>query len=135
MTSPTYSLQSIVPTVPQALKSDELDENPEEDFIKLMVAQLQNQDPDKPLDGTALVTQVTQMNAAIAMQRISYLTSRDNAVNTAASLLGRSVSLQDPNTGAQIAGKVQSVDYSSDSPQLVVDGQPYPLTAVSRVDV
>ena len=58
MTNPVYNLQSIVPTPPASLRGTfREDEKPEEDFIKLMVAQLQNQDPEKPMDGTALISQ------------------------------------------------------------------------------
>ena len=130
-----YSLQSIVPQVPMTLRgADPAKENPQEEFIKLMVAQLQNQDPDKPLDGTALVTQLTQMNAAIAMQRMSYLQTENHAVATAAAVLGKQVQVLDPDTGAKILGAVDRVDYSGAKPQVVVAGQNFPLDAVIRVD-
>lgn len=131
----SFRIQSIVPKVPTALQSNELNEHPEEEFVKLMVAQLQNQDPDKPMDGTALVSQMVQMNAAIAMERMSYLTNQNNAVNTAASLLGKQVLINDPETGAQVQGKVSTVDYSGDSPLISVNGQDYPVNAVTRVDL
>jgi flagellar basal-body rod modification protein FlgD len=131
----SYRIQSIIPQVPTALKSNELNEHPEEEFVQLMVAQLQNQDPDKPTDGTALITQMVQMNAAIAMQRMSYLTSQNHAVDTAAALLGREVTAQDPNTGAIVNGKVSSVDYTTDNPTVTVNGAEYPVNSVQRVDM
>ena len=129
-----FRIQSIVPKVPTALQSNELNEHPEEEFVKLMVAQLQNQDPDKPMDGTQLISQMVQMNAAIAMQRMSYLTNANNAVNTAASLLGKQVTLEDSTTGAVVTGRVATVDYSGDSPTIAVNGKSYPLDSVNRVD-
>jgi flagellar basal-body rod modification protein FlgD len=129
-----FRIQSIVPKVPTALKSNELNEHPEEEFVKLMVAQLQNQDPDKPMDGTQLISQMVQMNAAIAMQRMSFLNNANNAVNTAASLLGKQVTLEDSKTGAVVTGRVGTVDYSGDSPTIAVNGKSYPLDSVSRVD-
>ena len=130
----SFRIQSIVPKIPKALQSNELNENPEEEFVKLMVAQLQNQDPDKPTDGAALISQMVQMNAAIAMQRMSYLSNANNAVNTAASLLGKQVTLEDAKTGAVVTGRVATVDYSGDSPTIAVNGRSYPLDSVSRVD-
>jgi flagellar hook assembly protein FlgD len=130
-----FRIQSITPKVPTALRSNELQEKPEEEFIKLMVAQLQNQDPDKPVDGTALISQMVQMNAAIAMQRMSFLAGENHAVSTAASLLGRDVLLEDPKTGAIVSGPVTTVDYSGDKPSVVVNNQAYPLDAVTRVDL
>jgi flagellar basal-body rod modification protein FlgD len=129
-----FRIQSIVPKVPTALQSNELNEHPEEEFVKLMVAQLQNQDPDKPMDGTQLISQMVQMNAAIAMQRMSYLTNANNAVNTAASLLGKQVTLEDANSGAIVTGRVATVDYSGDTPTIAVNGKSYPLDSVNRVD-
>jgi flagellar hook assembly protein FlgD len=132
----TYRIQSILPQPPAALADNaNTQTNPETDFLKLMVAQLQNQDPDKPMDGTAMITQMTQMDAAIAMQRMGYLNKADNAVSTAASLLGRQVTLKDPHSGKSITGKVSTVDYSGNLPAVMVNGQPYPLDAVSRVDL
>jgi flagellar basal-body rod modification protein FlgD len=121
--------------VPYALRSNELQEKPEEEFIKLMVAQLQNQDPEKPADGTALITQMVQMNAAIAMQRMSYLSTENHAVATSAALLGREVNIADPKSGALVSGEVTTVDYSGDKPHVVVNGMPYPLDSVQRVDL
>lgn len=132
--STNYRIQSIVPKVPFALRSNELQEKPEEEFIKLMVAQLQNQDPEKPADGTALITQLVQMNAAIAMQRMSYLSTENHAVTTSAALLGREVIVNDPRTGAIVNGEVTTIDFSGDKPQVVVNGMPYPLDAVQRID-
>lgn len=133
--NPGYSLLGLIPTPPQSLQSNALSsERPEEDFIKLMVAQLQNQDPDNPADGTQLISQLAQMNAAIATQRMSYLSTENHAVSTAAALLGKEVTLTDPLTKQSVSGKVQTVDYSKDRPQIVVDGAAYPLDAVVRVD-
>jgi flagellar basal-body rod modification protein FlgD len=134
-TSTNYRIQSIVPQVPGALRSNELQENPQEEFIKLMVAQLQNQDPEKPADGTAMITQMVQMNAAIAMQRMSYLSTENHAVTTTAALLGREVLINDPKTGAIMSGRVTTVDFSGDKPQVIVNDKPYPLDAVQRVDL
>ena len=131
----SYRIQSLVPKVPTALQSNELQEHPEEEFIKLMVAQLQNQDPEKPMDGTALISQMVQMNAAIAMQRMSYLSTENHAVTTAASLLGREVTLIDPDTSGIVTGQVATVDYTGDKPSVVVNGNSYPLDSVKRVDL
>ena len=134
-TSTNYRIQSIVPQVPGVLRGNELQENPQEEFIKLMVAQLQNQDPEKPADGTAMITQMVQMNAAIAMQRMSYLSTENHAVTTSAALLGRQVLINDPETGKIVTGEVSTVDYTGDKPQVIVNGMPYPLNAVQRVDL
>ena len=131
----SYSLQSIVPTLPKALQdSAGPDANQTDEFLKLMVAQIQNQDPDKPVDGTALISQMTQMQSAFAVQRQSFLTQATQQITTSAALIGRLVTLSDPTTGAPISGKVTSVDYTQKDPQITVGNTNYPLTAVQRVD-
>ena len=131
-----YKLQSIVPTIPQSLQdTSSASSNPQEDFLKLMVAQIQNQDPDKPTDGTALISQLTEMNAAFAVQRMSFLTQATQQITTSAALLGRNVEIKNPDTGALVTGKVATVDYSGADPAVVVNGAAYPLTAVNRIDV
>lgn len=131
----SYRLQSLIPTPPSTLRTaDPETEDPQSEFIKLMVAQLQNQDPDKPVDGTALVSQLAQMNAAIAMQRMSWLSTENHAVTTSAAMLGKNVLIQDPATGAKVSGQVSTVDYSGKRPEVIVNNKAYPLTAVVRVD-
>lgn len=132
----SYRLQSIVPTPPATLRgADPETENPQEEFIKLMVAQLQNQDPENPVDGTALISQLAQMNAAVAMQRMSWLATENHAVDTSAALLGREVTLKDPATGASLRGQVSTVDYTGKRPMVVVNDKAYPLNAVVRVEI
>lgn len=132
----SFRIQSIIPQPPSTLRTaDPEQEDPQSEFIKLMVAQLQNQDPDKPVDGTALISQLAQMNAAVAMQRMSWLATENHAVDTASTLLGKSVLLQDKQSGAQVSGKVTTVDYTGKRPEIVVNGKHYPLDAVTRVDL
>lgn len=129
-----YGLQAIVPTPPAGLQGAfSKEEKPEEDFIKLMVAQLQNQDPEKPLDGTALITQLMQMNAAIATNRMSWLTTENHLVSTAASLLGKRVQVRTPSTGEVHTGRVVSIDYNDARPMIEVDGRRHPVENVVQV--
>lgn len=131
MTNPVYNLQSIVPTPPPSLRGTfREDEKPEEDFIKLMVAQLQNQDPEKPMDGTALISQLMQMNAAVATQRMAYLSTENHLVSTSAALLGKEVTVRDPDTGVSSKGTVSTVDYNNARPRVMVNNKYYPAENV-----
>lgn len=129
-----YGLQAIVPDLPPALQSDPTTEHPEEDFIKLLVAQLQNQDPEKPVDGTQLISQLAQMNAAVATQRMTYLSREQAKIDTAAALVGKPVSLRDPASKVILAGKVESVDYVDAMPHVTVGGKRYPVDSVLKID-
>lgn len=129
-----YGLQAIVPELPPALQSDPTTENPEEDFIKLLVAQLQNQDPEKPVDGTALISQLAQMNASVATQRMTYLSREQAKIDTAATLVGKAITLRDPATRAVVTGSVGSVDYVDKMPHVTVGGKRYPVDSVLKID-
>jgi flagellar basal-body rod modification protein FlgD len=138
LTSPignSYSLQSLVPQLPASLRSNDTSSTakPEEEFIQLMVAQLQNQDPEKPVDGTALISQLTQMESSFAVQRMSFLSQANQQITTSAAMLGRTVTLKDPATGAISMGKVSSVDYTGTDPAVFVNGSSYPLTAIQQI--
>jgi flagellar basal-body rod modification protein FlgD len=69
----------------------------QDSFLKLMIAQLQNQDPFKPLDPTEYVGQLAQFSTVSGLQAIQTsiagLTEsmRGNQVLDGASLVGRSV--------------------------------------------
>jgi flagellar basal-body rod modification protein FlgD len=69
----------------------------QEDFLALMVAQLKNQDPFKPLDPSQYVGQLAQFSSVSGLssmnQQISSLTNslRGNQVLDGASLIGRTV--------------------------------------------
>jgi flagellar basal-body rod modification protein FlgD len=77
-----------------APRRDELDQDA---FLKLMIAQLQNQDPFKPLDPTEYVGQLAQFSTVSGLQSIetsiANLTDsmRGNQVLDGAALVGRSV--------------------------------------------
>ena len=77
-------------------------------FLQLLIAQLQNQDPLQPTDGTTFVTQLSQFSmvqqSVQQSTQLSGIASQlQNLGNTAATaLIGKTVSLQ--NTGVQWNG-------------------------------
>lgn len=86
------------------------------EFLKLMVAQLKNQDPTKPLDPTQFVSQLAQFSTVTSVQNMQ--TSMDNLVSSVrssqvldgSSLIGRSVLAPVDTTsftsGGTLAGSV-----------------------------
>jgi flagellar basal-body rod modification protein FlgD len=105
-------------------------------FLKLLVTQLQNQDPTKPLDDTAFVSQLAQYSSLEQMTNMSEgLTtlSQMQLTNQALSLVGRTVELNNASGGANITGKVESIKFESGVPVLVVGGKEYQLADVLSV--
>src|SRR2546422_149343 len=106
------------------------------DFMKLLATQFQQQDPLKPMDDTAFIAQTAQFTGlqqtTTLVQQITQLATNQNLA-TANSYLGRQVTV-DAGHGATAAGIVSAVDASGSAPQIILNGQAYPLSAVLRVE-
>jgi flagellar basal-body rod modification protein FlgD len=104
------------------------------DFLKLLTVQLSQQDPMQPMDDTAFVAQMAQFTSLQQTSDIdTQITSlnSNNAIQTATGLIGTNVTLQ-TNSGP-VSGPVQSVDNSTGTVQLNVNGSLYPLSQVIDV--
>lgn len=97
--------------------SDTLDQN---DFMKLLVTQLQNQDPSSPMSNNDFAQQVTSFSSLQASQSMQ----TDMSWLRSSSLIGSEVDLMPSNTtdvNAMIHGVVTGVTLVDGVPQLVVD--------------
>jgi flagellar basal-body rod modification protein FlgD len=95
-------------------------------FLQLMMAQLQNQDPMSPnsSDPTQYVTQLAQFTTLEQETNTAQSTAQSaaSAQSTAAlALLGHTVSYID-SSGNSGTGQVQKVDFTSSGPSLTVNG-------------
>jgi flagellar basal-body rod modification protein FlgD len=87
-------------------------------FLKMLVAQMQNQDPSSPMDAAQ---QTEQMAAFTEVEQITNM-SQGMTQSSAVGLIGHTVTYKD-STGAAQSGLVQSVDTSDpSSPTLTVAG-------------
>ena len=87
------------------------------DFLKLLVAQLQYQDPTNPQSDTQMAAQMAQFSTLTA----STQTSSSLAMLQANSLVGTTVTVQTtPGSNTVATGTVTGVDMSSGSPQIIV---------------
>ena len=106
------------------------------DFLKLLAVQFQVQDPLKPMEDTAFIAQMAQFSAleqSTSLVRDMSALRADQQLTIASSYLGNRVTL-DAGKGALVTGAVSAVDLSGTEPQLVVEGEAYPLSAVLRVE-
>ena len=107
------------------------------DFLKLLVAQLSAQDPMNPVSNTDFAAQMAQfstLQATQTMQKNLAGLEASQAVLQANSLLGRTVQVQSPS-GAIDSGAVSAVTFQSGSPSLIVNGQSYNLSSVLSVSL
>lgn len=95
------------------------------DFLKLMVAQLQAQNPLEPTEGTAYIGQLaqfSQLEQVTNLAQNSEQTASSQRVAQAVALIGHKVSCTDPSTGATHQGLVQSVQITATGATLTVEG-------------
>jgi flagellar basal-body rod modification protein FlgD len=103
--------------------SDNLGEN---DFLKLMMDQLQNQDPLNPSDPTQYMSELASFSSLEQETQIAGSTSAaatQQASTSALSLLGHTVSYQDSD-GVTQSGVVNQVDFTSSGPSLTIGTTP-----------
>ena len=102
------------------------------DFLKLVVAQMSNQDPMNPQSDTQFISQMATFSSLQEAQttgsEISGMRS-DQQIQQANDLIGRSVDLQSGST-LPINGLVTGVQVQNGVPKIVVNGQPYTLSDV-----
>mgnify|MGYP000932160921 CR=1 FL=1 len=103
------------------------------DFIKLLVAQMTNQDVMNPTDNTEFVSQLAQYSTLQAMQDMEQKAN----LQYASSLVGKyvTVSQQNKTTGVITKGEgiVNAVSLSGASPLIVVNGTAYDMSAVTGI--
>ena len=108
-----------------------------DDFLKLLVGQLKNQDPMNPSSDTDFIGQMAQFsqleqttNRATANAELVAQQSGARAV----ALLGRTVTYPDANSGVSTTGVVEKVEWAAGLPTLTVGGKagidPQSVTAV-----
>ncbi len=104
-----------------------------DDFLKILLTQLQNQDPTEPMDDKDFIAQMAQFSSLEQMtnmsenfQKLSGMLSGEQALNT----IGRTVEVQ--SDGQSVEGVVTEVT-RGDNPQVMVNGHYYNYADVIRV--
>jgi flagellar basal-body rod modification protein FlgD len=108
-----------------------------DDFLKLLVGQLKNQDPMNPTSDTDFIGQMAQFSQLEQTTNMATANTELAAQQTGAraiSLLGRNVTYPDAS-GVSTTGVVEKVEWSAGKPTLTVGGvaaiDPNSVTAVS----
>ena len=104
-----------------------------DDFMKLLITQLQNQDPTSPMENTEFIAQMAQFSSLEQMTNMSTeFTKLANMLNSgeAVSLLGRSVEVSSGESS--ISGVVEAVTRGA-NPQIKVNGMLYSMDQINAV--
>ena len=121
-TTTTSSSQTASATTGATNSSQALDKNT---FLKLMMVQMQNQDPLNPSDPTSYIgelAQLTTLEQTTNMAESASQTASEQHTAAALALLGHTVSYTD-SSGNSVTGTVQKVDFTGSGPTLTIAGQ------------
>ena len=97
-------------------------------FLKILVAQMQNQDPLNPMEDQDYIAQLAQFNSVEQMINLNDSTSASQGFN----LVGKTVVAEVSNNN-YVTGKVSSVISDSGTITLNVNGTYVPLANVKEV--
>lgn len=142
VSSSTFLNQVQVPQTSGTGASNSVDKTQQlgkQDFLKLLMAQLRNQDPTKPMDDSQMIAQMAQFSALEATQSLQQTIQQSNNVQTifqAGALIGKYVQANQSD-GTDLTGAVTGVDFTSTNgvvaPTLVVDGKDVDYTTIIKV--
>jgi flagellar basal-body rod modification protein FlgD len=112
-------------------------------FMKLLAAQMSNQDPMAPTENSAMLAQLAQFSSLEQMQQLNdnivglAVLQQSNALmqqlTDSSALIGKSVEYIDPTTQAKQWGEVGSVRIVDGLAQLQIDGADVPLANVTEI--
>lgn len=106
-----------------------------DDFMQLLIAQLKNQDPMKPMEDKEFITQLAQFSSLESMEKMTKqmedLTGSQMLVE-AATLIGKQVTAKLP-TGEVVTGTISQVKMISGQPTAVVNGKEIETSLITQI--
>ena len=106
------------------------------DFIKMMVAELENQDPMDPMSNTEMLSQINQMRSITSSDKLSASIeslSLGQSLSTASSLIGQTITGVDSG-GKTVSGKVDKVKIENGEPKLYVGSSIISVSNITAIN-
>lgn len=103
-----------------------------DDFLKLMVAQLQNQDMNNTADTSEYTSQMAQFSMVQALTDLTELSKTTYSL----SMIGKEVTLAETKSDGTlnvVTGTVEGVNLYNGDAQIIVNGVNYPMSSVMEV--
>jgi flagellar basal-body rod modification protein FlgD len=107
-----------------------------DDFLKLLCAQLQQQDPMSPVDDTQFMSQLYQMSTLEAQQNLNSsfeAFAKSNSLVGATALIGKTISYTDSASSTEVTGVVQGVKTVDGAVSVAVNGQDISVSDIVAV--
>lgn len=106
----------------------------QDQFLQLLVTQLQNQDPNNPVDQTQMLAQLAQFSSLSEMQSLNQTmtsSAQFSQLSQSASLIGKTVTAG--TTASPVTGVVGSVSVQSGEAYLNIGGQSVDASTVTSI--
>ena len=106
------------------------------DFLQLLVSQLQNQDPLNPMSSDQFLQEMASFTEVVDLSQLEQLTQgllSSEAVTQGLQLLGRTVTAIDPSSGQSVTGTVSSLSMQGGQPMLTIGSSLLPVSSVVTV--
>jgi len=107
----------------------------QDDFLKLLTIQLQNQDPMKPMSDAEFMGQMAQFSALEQTKELNTTVtnlSQSLGFSSAQSYLGKFVTINDGGSG--VTGVVSGVKLASGVTSVTVNGKDYTANNITQVE-
>jgi flagellar basal-body rod modification protein FlgD len=107
-----------------------------DDFLRLLIVQLENQDPTKPVDDKEFIAQLAQFSSLEQMTEMNGTLNNlvtNYRTNLSYSLLGKQVDVLDKSTGEPVSGVVTEINFNEDGPKVSFNGLSYSINDIIRV--
>jgi flagellar basal-body rod modification protein FlgD len=138
MATVTSSTSKLSPEIQKALEGFSVRENKstltQDDFLKLLTVQLQNQDPLKPMEDAQFMGQMAQF---ASLEQTKELTKTMSSFTTflgfssAQQFLGKNVTVN--SDGLDVSGTVSAVVMEDGLPKVIVNDKAYPTDKIIAV--
>jgi flagellar basal-body rod modification protein FlgD len=105
------------------------------DFLQMLITQLQNQDPLNPTSSDEILQQISEIDnieATTTLTSSLNSVSTDQSFQTASGLIGKQVQGVD-TSGNPVSGTVDSVSFSNGAASLNVGSQSVQLSGISSI--
>jgi flagellar basal-body rod modification protein FlgD len=106
-----------------------------DDFMKLLMAQLKNQDPMKPMEDKEFITQLAQFSSLEATEKMTQTLEDLNGAQMliqAATLIGKQISAK-LESGETVSGMISQVHMVDGKPMAVVNGKEIATSLITSV--
>ncbi len=105
-------------------------------FLKLLVTQLQHQDPTKPMEDREFISQMAQFTSLEQMTNMNKHMQKlvqSNETSKAHEILGKRIDAWDPAQKKRVSGVVDSVIFAGDGAKLRVGNQEISMKHVHAI--